>query len=586
MLKNLRIVIYFSVVLFHLTSCSGNGDAVVTKDTVVIHSMSEPESLNPHVSSDAQATQMGLNIFQRLLQYDYTTMKLIPVLAQELPEVEKTGEGLSLIFKIRPEARWDNGDPVTANDVIFSLKAMLCPRVKSDALKATFGFVSDARRDEEDQLKITFYTSEPNMLAEDIIGYDLVILPEYVFDENHLLRKYDVKRFISPDEELVEDQDIKDFATQFNSEEYSRSPERINGSGAYVLKQWQTQQRVILERKTNWWGDQLKDVNMFFNANPSKLIYEVINDQNTAITALKSRKLDVMTVTSIKDFIDLDKSDRFKNNFVKSEPPMLSFSYIGLNVRDKMLNDKRVRQALAHLVNVDQINEKILYGKGERVIGTISPANTEAYASELDPYDYNLEKAKQLLSDAGWKDTDGDGVLDKMIDGQKTSFKLTFSYNQGNPVRETVGLMIQNSFKEAGITLEVRSIDWSKYLEDLKQQKVQMFYGAWIMDPRDEDPMQLWHTESRNGGSNYTGFGDSKTDALIVQIRTELDHEKRNKLYHQWQAIIHDEVPYIFLFNTPFQNVISSRFENFHETSIYPGYYEAGFILKENHESE
>ncbi|MCO5248431.1 MAG: ABC transporter substrate-binding protein [Chitinophagales bacterium] len=586
MLKRICFIGYFIAVLIAFNACTSGGDNAVTRDTVVIHSMSEPERLNPITSSDAQATQMEMNIFQSMLKYDFTTLKLIPVLAADMPEIEENDHGMSLSFTLRPEARWDNGNPVTAEDVLFSFKAIMCPRVQSDQLRNSFDFVSDAKIDGENPLKITFYTSVPNMLAKDILGSDIVIIPEYIFDENQSLRKYDVKRFLKPDEELMEDQTIKDFASRFNSEEYNRSPEKINGSGAYILKKWETQQRVILERKTNWWGDQLKDVNMFFEANPSKLIYEVINDPNTAITALKSRKLDVMTVTSIKDYLDLDKSERFKENFVKSEPPMLAFSYIGLNVRDKMLNDKRVRQALAHLVNVDQINEKILYGKGKRIIGTISPTNKEAYASELTPYDYNLEKAKQLLADAGWKDTDGDGILDKVIDGQKTPFKLTYSYNQGNPVRETVGLMIQSTFKEAGITLDVRSIDWSKYLEDLKQQKIQMFYGAWVTNPRDEDPMQLWHTESRNGGSNYTGFGDSKSDEMIMKIRAELDVNKRNQLYHQWQALLYDEVPYIFLFNTPYQNVISNRFENFHASSIYPGYYEAGFILKDKKESE
>jgi len=564
-----------------MAACSSGGTKKDANHAVVIHSLSEPENLNAFTSSDAQATQMKLNIYQRLLHYDYKTMQLVPVLAQSRPEVEVKDGGMRLTFSLRPEARWDNGEPVTVDDVEFSLKAVLCPKVNSDAIKPYLEFVTDVIRYEDDPLKFTVVTNQVYMLAEDVVGYDLTIIPEYIFDSKHLLRKFKISDFVNPSEPVINDPVVKEFADAFNSEEYSRSPEKIVGSGAYKLALWQTQQRVVLERKENWWGDQLKGENMFFDIHPKRIVYEVINDFNTALTALKAGKLDVMMVTPVKEYIDLDQSSKFKENFVKSEPEMLSFQYIGLNVRDKILSDKRVRQALAYLTDVDQVNEKMLYGKGKRIVGPILPQFKEAYASEIPLYTYDPDKAKALLTEAGWKDTDGDGILDKVIEGKRTSLKLVFTYNQGNSSREAVGLMFQNWLRQAGIDVEVRSLEWGKYLGDLKQQKIQIFYGSWITDPRSDDPKQIWHTDSRNGGSNYTGFGNSKTDQLIEQIRKELDPEKRNVLYHQWQAILHDEVPYIFLNNQSFRNVINKRFDNINASSIYPGYYEAGFTLKQ-----
>lgn len=259
---------------------------------------------------------------------------------------------------------------------------------------------------------------------------------------------------------------------------------------------------------------------------------------------------------------------------------MLSYQYVGLNVRDKILSDVKVRQALAYLTDVNQINEKILYGMGKRVVGPILPQFKDAYASEIPLYDFNVEKAKQLLAEAGWADSDGNGILDKNINGVKTPLQLTYTFNKGNPMRETVGLLLQEWLKKAGIALEVKNMDWSLYLSNLKQQKIQMFYGSWVTDPRDDDPKQIWHTSSRNGGSNYTGFGNAQTDALIDNIRKELDPAKRNVMYHQWQKILHDEVPYIFLNNQTYRNCIHKRFGNINESSIYPGYYEAGFTVK------
>lgn len=576
----LRYLSFFALSSF-MISCSSSSEKNNSQEAVIIHSLSEPENLNPFTSSDAQATQIKQNIFQSLLQYDFKSLKLIPVLADSLPEIQNEGNGISLTFHIRPEARWDNGDPITAKDVVFSLKALLCPKVNSDAVKSYFEFVDDIKTYDDDSLKVTVYTKRQYMLAQDIIGYDLKVMPEYIFDANHILREFPVKDFTNQKEAFLNNPKLKEFADAFNSEEYGRSPEKIIGSGAYKLTNWQTQQRVILERKENWWGDKLKGENMFFDIYSKKLIYEVINDFNTALTALKAGKLDVMYVTPVKDYMDLDQSSKFQENFVKSEPDMLAFQYIGLNVRDKILSDVKVRQALAYLTDVDQINDKILYGKGKRIVGPILPQFKDAYASEIPLYEYSPEKAKKLLADAGWKDSDGDGILDKVIDGQKIPLKLTYTYNQGNSMRETIGLMFQNWLKQAGIAMDIRSLEWGKYLGDLKQQKIQVFYGSWVTDPRNDDPKQLWHTESRNGGSNYTGFGDSKTDKLIDQIGAELDDSKRNVLYHQWQQILHDEVPYIFLNNQKFRTVLHNRFENINASSIYPGYYEGGFMVKE-----
>lgn len=578
-----KSVVLFMSVMMLFSACSNEKKTKNSDHTVIVHALSDPEGLNAFTVSDAHATQIKNNIYQRLLHYDYKTMELTPVLAEDRGKVEITGnnEGMKITFTLRPEAKWDNGTPVTADDVVFSMKALICPKVNSDAAKSSLGFVTDVITNPENPREVVFVCNEVYMLAEDAVGYDLTILPEYIFDADKILRNFKVSDFVNPSEAVVNDPKVKTFADAFNSEKFSRDPQTILGSGAYKLKEWQTGQRIVLERKDNWWGDELKGKNMFFDIHPKKLIYEVINDFNTAITALKAGKLDVIMITPVKDYMDLDNSSKFKENFVKSEPDMLSYQYIGLNVRDKILSDKKVRQALAHLTNVDQINEKVLYGKGKRIVGTISLKNKEAYASELPLYDYNPEKALQLLSEAGWKDTDGDGTLDKVINGKKTPLQLTYTYNQGNSMRETVGLMFKEWLRQAGIQLEVRSMDWSLYLGELKKQNIQIFYGGWITDPRDDDPKQVWHTESRNGGSNYTGFGNASTDAMIIKIRTELDKSKRNELYHKWQALLHDEVPNIFLYNQQFRNVIHKRFDNINASSVYPGYYEAGFTLKD-----
>ncbi|MCC6571944.1 MAG: ABC transporter substrate-binding protein, partial [Chitinophagales bacterium] len=343
---------------------------------------------------------------------------------------------------------------------------------------------------------------------------------------------------------------------------------------------------LILEKKANWWGDKLEKENQYFQAYPKRLVFETINDFNTALTALVDEKLDFIYVTPVKEYVELDNSKKFKENFVKSEPQMLAYQAIGINTKDKILSDAKVRQALCYLTNVDQIIEKVLYGKGTRTVGSILPMKKDAYNTDIKPYAYDVEKAKALLAEAGWADTDGDGLLDKVIDGKKTKFEISYSYNSGNPLRETVGLLIQNSYKQAGIKVEVKALDWALYLDELKKHNCQLYYQGWVKQPRPDDEKQIFHTSSANGGSNYMSFGNAQTDALIEQIRTELDETKRNELYKQWQVIQHEEVPYIFLYVQNFRNCVHKRFENIGAGPVYPGVWFAGFKVKEGYKVE
>ena len=578
-----------AVSIFTFVGCkskSGGGSGTVYKDQVVVHALSDAEGLNPYTTSDAHATQMMRNIFQPLINYNMSeSSELIPVLAKGRPEIKVLpgNTGMEITFEIREEAAWDNGTPITAEDVVFSYKALFCPGVNSESNKSSLEFVQDVVTYPENPKKVTIISNKVYSLAEDATGTDVFIIPSYAYDPNNLLKEFKVKDIINNTGGLDQNQKIKDFAKQFNSPLYAKEDvTKIIGSGAYKVEKWETNQQVVLVKKDNWWGSKMKEENMYFVANPKRIIYKTINDISTAITALKDEQLDVLYITPAKEFIDLSKSDKFNLNFKKSEPPMPVYAYLGLNTRDKILKDVKVREALAYLTNVDLIIEKIQYGQAKRVLADILPSNKEDYNNNISPRKYDIEKAKSLLAEAGWKDTDGDNILDKMIDGEKTPFKLVYNYNLGNSHRKNVGLLLQKWFKEVGIRIEIKPLDWSVYLDELIKQNVQIWYGSWVHDPRDNDLSQIWHTESRNGGSNYTGFGNAETDKLIEQINMELDPEKRSVLYKQWQVVLHNEAPYIFLYTQTYRNIINNRFENIHEGIRYPGYWEAGFKLKNN----
>ncbi len=588
MFKKVSFILAVTAFSVALTGCKGNkgGSNKVYKDQVVIHGLSDAKGLNPITTSDAYSNEYVIpNIFQTLLAYDHQTMEIIPVLAKARPVVRVNGDLAEMDFELRPEAAWDNGAPITVDDVLFSFKTAFCPKVNNDNVKPGVDYIKDFKTYPDNNRKFTVVCNK-YIGMEDGVGYDIKIMPEAVYDPKQTLRKYTLSSLISGNAQATNDPSIKEFADNFNSEKVARDTSLVKGSGAYRLLSFETGQRLILERKPNWWGDKVNKENEYFEAYPKRLVFETINDFNTALTALVDEKLDFIYVTPVKEYIELDNSPKFKENFVKSEPQMLSYQAIGINNKDKILSDVKVRQALCYLTNVDQIIEKILYGKGVRVVGSILPMKKDAYNNDIKPYPYDVEKAKALLTEAGWADSDGDGVLDKTIDGQKTKFEVTFNYNAGNPLRETVGLLIQQTFKQAGIALNIKPLDWSLYLDELKKHNCQLFYQSWVKQPRPDDEKQIFHTSSSNGGSNYMNYGTAKTDALIDQIRTEMDVPKRNALYKEWQQITHDEVPYVFLFNQNFRNCIHSRFENTKAGPVYPGVWFAAFKVKKGYKVE
>lgn len=548
------------------------------KNEVIVHELSDAEMLNPINVHDNTGQCIVKNIYQSLLDFDFNTLQPVAILAESRPAIEKTPEGgMLLTYRIRPEAKWDNGNPITAKDVEFTLKVIKNPKVNNQSNKPYYEFINDIKFYDDDPLKFTLVSNTVYILAEPSSG-DYAILPEYVYDPEGRLKKFTIKQLTENTSTLIDDPDINAFANDFNSEKRMREKEHMSGSGAYKLTEWTTGQRIVLTKKENWWGDKIQGTNSYFNAFPEKLIYQTVNDQTSALVSLKAGNLDVMYSIKPKDFVELPKSEKFTQSFNSFTPVALSYYYFGINTALPKFSDKKVRQAIAHLCDVDKMMKTCMYGMGERVIGPVHPTNKVDYNTSITPYDYNVEKAKALLAEAGWKDTDGNGLIDKEINGVKTDFNINFTVNAGNDIRKQMALMFQEEARKVGIEVSVAQQDWSVYLNNQKKHNFEMYFGGWISSPIPNDFKQIFHTESiLNEGSNYVSFGNSQTDALIDSIKIELDPNKRAVLNKRFQEILHEEVPYVFICAPSERIAIHKRFEGAQASVMRPGFWEAGF---------
>ncbi len=360
------------------------------------------------------------------------------------------------------------------------MKAMKNPAVNDEPQKSYYDFINDIiylKTYSENPRKFTIICDQKYIMAELVAG-ETVILPEYVYDPNKYMEHFTLKQMRDEKDKLANDPNMIAFAKDFNSDKYSRDPKYVSGSGAYRYVSWTTGQRLVLEKKADWWGKSLAGTNCFFEANASKLIYQTVNDLTSALVSLKAGNIDVINSIKPQDFIDLPKSDKFTQNFNAYTPLQLQYTYLGINMLSPKFADVRTRRALAHLCDIQRMIKDVMYGFAQQVTGPVSPMDSMNYNSEVKPYDYNLDEAKAMLADAGWKDNDGDGILDKEIEGKKTDFTIDFLVNSGSDIRKKVALIFQEEARKVGIKVNVVQQDWNVYLDNVKKHSFEMFYGV------------------------------------------------------------------------------------------------------------
>jgi peptide/nickel transport system substrate-binding protein len=403
---------------------------------------------------------------------------------------------------------------------------------------------------------VRFVTKEPYFLNESQLG-GISILPRHYYDPDDLLKKVTVRE-ISKDPSQLPDA-VKKFAEDFNKN-YNRNP---MGSGPFKFSEWKTGRTVELIRDVNYWGNGKAGIDQPFL---DRINYRIVNNADAALVTLKSGGLDMMDLTPVQH-VRGTSSDRFKREFQKSEYFAPSYSYIGWNNDHPIFKDKRVRQAMTYLTDRKQIAKTILFGLGEVVDGPIFFFRPE-YDKALHKYPYDPQKAMSLLKEAGWADTDGDGILDKVIDGQKVPFRFEFKVPSASATGKSVILVIQEELRRYGIMAAVRELDWTIFLDDVKNHKFDAVIMAWSMPASEPDEYQVWHSsQAANKGSNHISYKNSRVDKILEEYRREFDAKKRVELYREFQHILNEEQPYTFLFARKTVTAVQRRFRGI---DVYP----------------
>ncbi len=533
---------------------------------------SEPDALNPVTSRTINAQVINNLLFQKLLEIDRSTLELTPVLAASRPDMNSIDDSLyTLRYSIRKEAFWDDGTPVSAKDVAFTLKAAVAPNVPNEGKKSYLSSIQDISFSTADPKTITI-TCNPSMRMEYATGAEVAILPAHVYDPKDILSQWSFRELFHNLLDSAELTHLKSWANIFNSPEFQRNPKSISGSGPYLLQEWISDRELALKRKTNYWADDLKNDTLTFNAFPQQISYHIIKESPTILKAARNGQIDIGPITRSADFINLQSDSSFLSNFELYSAPELSTNVILVNACQPHLSTTKTRQALAHLFHTEKYIESVQKSTGKRIIGPLHPSKKE-YHDEIMPYAYDVNRAVSLLKEDGWSDSDSDGILDKKIGGEKVDLKLEYKYNTGHEGRKNAGLLFKEWARPAGVDISLKNEEWLVFIESLMAGQFELAFFSWTDEHAPTDPIQLFHSSAINSGYNFGCFDQTEADALMDELSITIDETRRTEIWRELQEIFHHEVASIFLSTNEARFFISRDFKSIQPVAVPPGYW-------------
>ena len=558
----------FSILLLTPSCTPDEGKGTIYKNndnTLRVRQPTDIRTMNPYFGGSKYETSVYKLVFQELMDFDPNTQELTPKIIKSDPVIEEitsgdyTG-GLKFTYEILDEAIWDDGRPITGNDFLFSMKTIFNPKLPTKSIAAYFDNVVNIEVDENDPKKFNVYTDNAYILTKPGIS-NFTILPEHIYDPEGLTKTISFIDLRNPEnaKKYAEDPDIAQFAATFSDPEFEK--ETVVGSGPYKLTEWEPGQRVVLTKKQNWWGENLAKTNVHLAAHPDTIIFYPIKDQSATITALKDESIDVSAEVDGQLFLELRENGYADSIFNFYTPSTYSYFMTIINNRNPKLADKKVRRALAHLMDMDLVINEVYNGLGARMIGPVFPEKPY-FNKDLNPIEYNLDKAKELLKEAGWEDTNGNGILDKMIDGTRTELSLSYQYSPSSNFQDNYTALFKDNAKKVGIEIVREGLEFKVMQQNSVNGNYELGGRGSRWFPLPDDFKQLWHTDGigvRSG--NYPRFGNAETDALIEDIRYSTNEEERHAKYNEFQKIVYDEQPVIFILVPLDRVAVHKRFE-------------------------
>lgn len=458
---------------------------------LVIAKSAEAVSLDPAGSNDVPSSDIQENIYESLTQLD-EDLNVQPQLAESWDAVEED----VWEFKLREGVKFHDGSDFTADVVKSNIERVLDDKVASPR-KFLFEMVTDI--EVVDDYTVRFTTE-----------YPFAPLPAHLAHNGGAMLAQDI---IDKDYAAVED----------GQDPGSIVNENPVGTGYFVFDEWKSGESIRLVRNEDYWGDKtLLD----------SVLFKVVTEDLTRVAELETGDSHIADPLSPSDF---DQIDQTEGSNVQTQSSV-SLSYIGFNMEKEPFDDVRVRQAISMAVDKEQIIDGIYEGFGVPAIGPIPP-DVFGFDDSISGLDYDIEKAKELLADAGYPD----------------GFETTIWTNDSRERIDTA-VNLQSQLKEIGIDLKIEEIEWGAYLEQTANGEHDMFILGWSTPTGDADYAMyaLFHSDNLGSPGNRTFTENEELDKLLEEGRKTPGNDERLEIYSEAQELLVDIAPMIYIHHQEF----------------------------------
>lgn len=500
MKKQFKLLITLLITVLLVACSSGSGGSV--KDTLIVASNAEAVTFDIQATNDTATTRVARQIYEPLIQQN-EDLELVPGLATEWTQLDDT----TYEFKLREGVTFHNGEPFTADDVAWTLHRA----IGSSYIGHIVGALDPAKIVVVDDHTIQIGTKVP-------FGPFLT----------HLAH---------PATAILNEKAVTD-----GGDDYGTKPV---GTGPFKLTSWVTGSEITLEAYDGYWGTAPAS---------KKIVFKTIKEDSTRLIAVQTGEIDIAFDVAPTD-LDQVKED---SNLTLVRDLNLATSYVGFNVaKDTPLKDKLVRQAINYAIDVEGILTSVYHGVGAPAVG---PLNALAFGANksLDPYGYDLNKAKDLLTQAGYPDG---------------GFGISLFVGDNNAQRIAIAEIIKESLATLGIDVTIRQLEWGAYLDATATGDHDMYILGWTTVTTDADYglYALFHSSQHGAPGNRSFYTNARVDELLDLGRTETDQSVREGYYHEAQEIINDEVPWVFVQDGENLTAIRNSVKGFkhHPTSTF-----------------
>lgn len=471
-----------------------------------------PTTLNAISSSDGYATEVQAMVMEGLLNRNVDTREWEPGLAKEWT-VSKDGKTFE--FTLRDGVKWHDGKPLTIEDVKFSFDAYSDPKdtYKNAHHRPYYENIKSAEITGPNKIKFSVGTVYFNNFTQ-VAGMAIVPM--------HLHKNASKEQLKTLNKTLI-------------------------GTGPYMLKEFDRSKKIVLTANPNWWGRNEKHMTGMYNF--QTITMRFIKDSTIGLRSIENGDIDFLPMQP-EEYVQKAVGPKWGKTVhkVKTQNKGVSgYTFVGFNLTNPIFKSVKTREAIVNLFDREKMIKKLLFDMSLPATGPLYQQSDYADSS-VKPIPFDPKLALKKLNEDGWKDSDGDKILDKMIDGKLVKLSFTIL----DPLPDFVKFLttFQEDARKAGVDIQVKVVEWNAFIKLLDERKFEAIRLAWGGGDLDWDPKQIWHSESiANQGSNFVGYNNPKVDKLIDDARMIMDKKERIPKLREVYRLIAADVPYIFLFN-------------------------------------